>query len=365
LLETAKHLSYMKTLNQSLLLFGFSALFFTACTPEPDLPPYIVGYGHGASSVNEGNCISASGDVSHYNNGTGQVTNHRYPAVNGVVLAAYIEHVRVFGDNAYIVGSNQGGAKVVAVDKATFTEKGRIEGLEIPRDLAVADNQLLIADWGNYDEEGNYTNPNSFIAVADLNGGSIIDRIPVSSRPQSIVAHLGIIYVVCEEGKEILKINPTSKEIVARRTLEATPKELLISGNQLMLYSTLGGKLHLDQINTTDLSSTKAMFDIPNSSRLVLDNQGQAWVLTSAYSEDYSYTDNAVITVSITGAGTPKTIYEARNLRGIGIDEANGRLYIADDNGIQGNGTVVITDEEGVEITKLNAGRVPSKFYFY
>lgn len=355
----------MKKLNHLLLLFAFSALFFTACTPEPDLPPNIVSYDHGVLIVNEGNFFSGDGEISHYNKETGEVTNNLYQAVNGVVLAAYIEQVKVFGDNAYIVDSNQGGAKVVTVDKATFREKGRIEGLEIPRDLAVADNQLFIADWGNYDEEGNYTNPNSFIAVADLNGGSIIDRIPVSSRPQSIVAHLGIIYVVCEEGKEILKINPTSKEIVARKTLEATPKELLISGNQLMLYSTLGGKLHLDQINTTDLSSTKAMFDIPNSTRLLLNDEGQGWVLTSAYSADYSYTDNAVVNFSTLENGTVKTVFEARNLRGIGIDKAKDQLYIADDNGIQGNGTVIITNLQGQEIQKLDVGRVPSKFYFY
>lgn len=354
----------MKKLNHLLLLLFFLALASTACTSDDTPPPLIVTYDEGVLIVNEGNFFSGDGEISHYNPETGEVTNHLYQTVNGVVLAAYIEQVRVFGDHAYIVDSNMGGAKVVAVDKATFREVARVEEVEIPRDVAVAGNKIFIADWGNYDEEGNYTNPNSFVAVADLDG-SIIKRITVSSRPQSMVFYNGNIYVICEDGREIIKINPDALEIVARRNLEVTPKDLFIRGEQLVIYGTSGDQLQLDVVNPVDLSSTKRTFDIPNSSRLVLDNQGQAWVLTSAYSDDYSYTDNAVITVSITGAGTPKTIYEARNLRGIGIDEANGRLYIADDNGIQGNGTVVITDEEGVEITKLNAGRVPSKFYFY
>lgn len=355
----------MRKLNNLLLLFAFLPLFFSACTSDPEPQQTADTYDNGVLIVNEGNFFSGDGEISHYNKETGQVTNNLYQTVNGVILAAYIEQVQVFGDNAYIVDSNMGGAKVVAVDKATFREKGRVEGLEIPRDVAVADNKLFIADWGNYDAEGNYTNPNSFVAVADINGGSITKKIPVSSRPQSIVSHSGLIYVVCEGSSEIIKINPTSQEIIERKSLDTSPKELFVRGEQLLLYSTLGQELHLELINTTDLSLTKATFDIPNSTRVVLDDEGQAWALTSAYSADYSYTDNAVVNFSTSGNGTAKTVFEARNLRGIGIDTAKDQLYIADDNGIQGNGTVIITDLQGEEIQKLDVGRVPSKFYFY
>ncbi len=355
----------MRKLNNFLLLFAFLGLFLNACTSDPAPPQTSVAYDHGVLIVNEGNFFSGDGEISHYNKETGKVTNNLYQTVNGVVLAAYIEQARVFGENVYIVDSNMGGAKVVAVDKASFQEKGRVEGLEIPRDVAVADNKLFVADWGNYDEEGNFTNPNSFVAVADIDEGSITKKIPVSSRPQSIVSHNGMIYVVCEESKEVIKINPTSQEIVARKTLDASPKELFVSGDQLVLYSTVGQDLHLGVINTTDLSSTQNVFDIPHSTRVVLDDEGQAWALTSAYSTDYSYTDNAVVNFSVSGDGTVQTVFEARNLRGIGIDKSQNQLYIADDNGIQGNGTVVITDLQGTEIQKLHVGRVPSKFFFY
>ena len=355
----------MRKLNNLLLLFAFLPLFFTACTSDPEPQLTVDTYDNGVLIVNEGNFFSGDGEISHYNQETGEVTNSLYQTVNGVVLAAYIEQVRVIGDNAYIVDSNMGGAKVVAVDKLSFREKGRVEGLEIPRDVAVADNQLFIADWGDYDEEGTFTNPNSFVAVTDIDGGAIIEKIPVSSRPQSIVALDGFIYVACEESSEIIKINPTSYEIIARKTHDASPKEFLVSGNQLMLYSTLDQKLHLDVINPTDLSTSTTVFDISSSTRIVLDWEGEGWALTSASSADYSYTDNQVINFSVSGNGTPKTVFEARNLRGIGLDKANKHLYIADDNGIQGNGTVIITNLQGEEISKLDVGRVPSKFYFY
>jgi hypothetical protein len=355
----------MIKLNNLLLLFAFSPLFFTACTSDPEPQLAVDSYDHGVLIVNEGNFYSGDGEITHYDQETGEVTNNLYQSSNGVVLAAYIEQLRVSGDNAYIVDSKQGGAKVVVVDKATFREKGRVEGLEIPRDVAVAGNKLFIADWGNYDEEGTYTNPNSFVAVTDINGGDIIDKIPVSSRPQSVVAFDGFIYVACEESKEIIKINPTSNEISERKTYEASPKNFLNSREQLMLYSTLDQKLHLDVIDPATLSSSKTIFDVPNSTRVTLDGQGQAWALTTAYSADYSYTDNQVINFSISGKETPRTVFEARNLRGIALDKANKHLYIADDNGIQGNGTVVITNLQGEEIQKLEVGRVPSKFYFY
>ena len=355
----------MKKLNNLLLLFAFLPIFFTACTSDPEPQLAVATYDKGVLIVNEGNFTSGDGEITHYNPETEEITNSLYQSANGVILAAYIEHLRVFGENAYIVDSNQGGAKVVAVDKASFREKGRVEGLEIPRDVAVAGNKLFIADWGNYDEDGNYTNPNSFVAVTEINGGAITEKIPVSSRPQSIVALDGFIYVVCEASKEIIKINPTSLEIVSRKIQEASPKEFLISGGRLILYSTLDQKLHLDVIDPVTLSSAKTVFDISNSTRVILDGEGQAWALTSAYSADYSYTDNKVINFSLEGNGTLKTIFEARNLKGIGLDKANRQLYIADDNGIQGNGTVMVTDLQGEEIGKLHVGRVPSKFYFY
>src|SRR5690606_37652998 len=157
---------------------------------------------------------------------------------------------------------------------------GRVEGLEIPRDVAVAGNKVFISDWGNYDNDGNFTNPNSFVAVTDINGGAVIEKIPVSSRPQSIIAFEGSIFVVSEASREIIKINPATLEISTRKIHDASPKELLKSGNQLMLYSTLDQKLHLDQIDPATLSSSKTVFDIPNSTRLILDGQGQAWALT-------------------------------------------------------------------------------------
>src|SRR5690606_23748430 len=108
---------------------------------------------------------------------------------------------------------------------------------------------------------GNYTNPNSFVAVTDIDGGAIKQKITVSSRPQSIVAHDGSVFVVCESGKELIKINPTSLEVTARKILEVTPNELIIQKGQLMLYSTSNQQLHLDKINPQDLSLSKTSFD--------------------------------------------------------------------------------------------------------
>lgn len=355
----------MKKINNLLLLISFLPFLFTACNSDSEPIPQATTYDSGVLIVNEGNFLSGDGEITHYEPETEEVINNLFQTVNGVVLAAYIEQVRVIGDNAYIVDSNQGGAKVVAVDKATFDEKGRVEGLEIPRDAAVAGNKLFIADWGNYDEEGNYTNPNSFIAVANPNGGAITEKISVSSRPESILTFEGNIYVVCETSREIVKIDPSSMKIVAKKEYDASPKELMESNGKMMLYSTLNQQLHLDEIDPSSLSSTSSVYDIPNTIRLILDGEGNGWALTSAYSADYSYTENKVIKFPVSGGGAAQTIFEGRNLKGIGLDKMNNQLYIADDNAIQGNGTVMITDLQGTEIKKLNVGRVPSRFYFY
>jgi hypothetical protein len=347
------------------LLLGLLLPLFIACGTDPD--PILKGttYDHGVLIINEGNFSSGDGEITHYDPITEELTSDLFQTVNGVILAAYIEQVRLYGDKAFIVDSNQGAAKVVVVDKASFVEKGRVEGLEIPRDVAVVDNKMFITDWGNYDEQGNYTNPHSFVAVADVNGGQVSDKIPVSSRPQSIIEFEGNIFVTCQASKEIVKINPSTLEIINRVIYEALPSEFLVNEGNLILYSTLDQKIHLAEIDPETLAATETIYGIPNSSRLILDGSGEAWALTSTYSSDYSYTENAVLNFPLSGTGPISTIYEARNLKGIGLDKVNSQLYIADDNGIQGNGTVIITDLQGEEIKKLDVGRVPSKFYFY
>lgn len=346
-------------------LIAFLFPLFLACSNDPVPSPVETTYDHGVLIVNEGNFFSGDGEITHYAPDTEVLTQNLFQTVNGIMLAAYIEQVRVQGEQVLIVDSNQGAAKVVVVDKVSFEEVGRVEGLEIPRDVAVADNKLFIADWGAYDDQGNYTNPNSFVAVADAVGGEISAKIKVSSRPQAIISFEGSIFVACQASQELLKINPSTLDIAERRSLDFSPTEFFVNEGNLMLYGTVDQMISLVEIDPETLSGPKTNFNLPNASRLILGPSGEALALTSTYSADYSYTDNAVLTIPLTGNSPGTTVFEARNLKGIGYDGGNQQIYIADDNGIQGNGTVVITDLQGQEIKKLEVGRVPSKFYFY
>lgn len=346
-------------------LIAFLIPLFLACNNDPVPTHAETTYDHGVLIINEGNFFSGDGEITHYAPDTEVLTQNLFQTVNGIILAAYIEQVRIHGDHALIVDSNQGAAKVVVVNKASFEEVGRVEGLEIPRDVAVADNKLFIADWGAYDDQENYTNPNSFVAVTDAMGGDVSEKITVSSRPQAITAFEGSIFVACQASQELLKINPSTLAITERRSLDFSPSEFLVSEGSLILYGTLDQKISLVEIDPETLAGTKTDFDVPNASRLIFGAPGEALALTSTYSSDYSYTDNAVLTFPLSGNGAATTVFEARNLKGIGYYGANQQIYIADDNGIQGNGTVIITDLQGEEIKKLEVGRVPSKFYFY
>lgn len=356
----------MKKIDHLFLwLTGLSAVLFMACSTET-VPSFSAPtYDKGVLIVNEGNFLSGDGEISHYDPDSEVLTNNLYQEANGAVLGAYIEELRIFGEKAYIVGNSNGTAKVLAVDKATFEETGRVEGLEIPRNLAVAENRLFIADWGNYDDQGNYTNPNSFVAVTAINGGEILEKIAVSSRPQSIVEYKGEIFVACQTGKEVIKINPSTMEIIARQTYPGIPQDFLLHEGKLMLYSNLDHKVHLDEVNPATLQPSGKIYDIPNAHKLILNGDGEGFVLTSEFSADYSFTENQVLRFPLSGAGDITPVFQGKNLKGLGMDRTKQHLYISDDNGIQGNGTVIITDMTGEEINKLEVGRVPSKFFFY
>lgn len=346
-------------------LFILFFLLIAACTESTEPLDPAKSYDHGVLIVNEGNFFSGDGEVTHFDPMTGDLTNNLFQTTNGVVLAAYIEQLRVIGEQVYIVDSQQGAPKIVVVDPASFREKGRVTGLEIPRDVAVWEDRLFIADWGNYDDQGNYTNPASFVAVTDLTGGAIKDKIPVPSRPETMVEFAGHIFVACQAGREILRIDPAALEITGRIPYDASPSAFLVRDGKLMLHATLDQKLRVDEIDPETLLLSKKAFDIPHVTALVLDEAGDAFALTTEYSDDYLSTENSVLHFSLSGTGTVNPLYEAGNLKALGLDRKNRQLYISDDNAIQGNGTVIITDLEGEEIQKLEVGRVPSGFHFY
>src|SRR5690606_16933118 len=128
--KTAQKQKTIINMKSSFLFLSFFTLIFIACTEDPEPLPLENSYDHGVLIVNEGNFFSGDGEISHFDPLSGEVTNNLFQQSNGIILAAYIERLRVYGEHVLIIDSQQGAPKLLIVDPATFIEKGRVTGLE-------------------------------------------------------------------------------------------------------------------------------------------------------------------------------------------------------------------------------------------
>jgi DNA-binding beta-propeller fold protein YncE len=87
---------------------------------------------------------------------------------------------------------------------------------------------------------------------------------------------------------------------------------------------------------------------------------GRFIVVTSTGWPTYN---DAVVKISLANSSLlSSNFYSGSGFYGIGYDAARKEIYLANNNGFQGNGTVLILNPNGQAVKTLNVGRGPSGF---
>jgi DNA-binding beta-propeller fold protein YncE len=337
-------------------------LFVVSCSDSTGPTPVPVGeFEKGVLIMNEGAFGVNDGEVFHFNPTSGVIKDDIFRTKNSRPFGGLIQDMVEDGGRIYLV-ANTGKVEIVAAND--FGLLGGVSlGLNNTRSLVVVNQKLFISDWGPYD--AGFNNPDSYIAVVnDLNGGPIAKKIPVSSRPEGMIVAGNFIYVACTAAQKYDVISVSSENLTASIKVEGNPTQFLEIEGRLFLYATDDNNAIFHEINPGNYALVRTL-KIPLANptpKITLGEGSEIFIVTSTGFPDYT---DAVAKVSVnTGQVINGSFYSGSGLYGIGFKVEGKEIYVAENNGFQGRGSVSILSPAGQKIKTLTVGKGPSGFIF-
>lgn len=342
-----------------LILLAFS-LFFIGCSADDE--GTISGqYTDGVFIVNEGNFSEADGSLSFYNKATKEVSLKIFESVNGTPLSGTFQSLTFHNNRGYLI-DNTGSVEVFEENTlqtvATVTSPLFVQ----PRYMAAVGDKAYISDWGPYDD--NWANTESFLAVLDLKSLEIVKTIPVDSRPQEMLSYKNKIYIANEGSNVITVLNPADDNM-EKIEVPDTPQAMVLDASGNIWVLTGSSKIvSIDPDSKTIEKIISLEGDSPAGELEIDPSRGILYFLTSRYEPDYTTVNNVYAFNINEGTVGADPLLSKKNLYGLGVDPKTGIIYVADNNALQGNGTVIRFDPDGTEIDHFAVGRNPSGFVF-
>lgn len=342
--------------NRFLYILLITLMGLWSCTSDDNSGPK-GEYAKGIFVVNEGNFGLGNGSVSHFNTDTKEVEQDIFKSVNEIPLGDVVQSMHVDGKQAYIVVNNS--KKVEVVDLGTFKSTATISaGLANPRYMATKGTKGYISNWGNFDASFNLDQ--SFIAVVDLTNQALLKKINTQNGTENVLIVGDRLFVSNNFTSTVEIINLATEAVEKSLTVGNSPGALAVD-NAGTVWVVCGGSWggndgKLVSINASNGSIQKTIdlgFNV--AAKMAINKPKNQHYIYSG-KKVYRHQNNTV---------TPfLDITEFTSIYGIGFDEKNGHLYVSDDAGFAGNGTVRRYSEDGSLIDSFISGIGPNGFVF-
>ena len=334
-------------------------LAFSACDPSTNERPLGV-YDNGILILNEGAFGANDGEVTHLDPSTGTLTLAVFEKANARPFAGLLEDLVLEEDRLYLVANT---GKVEVVQPGDFKSIGAVDNdLDQPRSVATARGKLFISDYGPYD--ANYNTPSSYVAVVQgLDGGVVKKKISVSSKPEDLYAFGSYVFVAGSEGKKVEVLDANAELPFKALEMPGQPVQFFELNGDLWVFCYDAQKVYFVSISKSGLSQKEIRtFPIAQATGRIANGDADTfYVLTSSGWPDYK---DGISIVSV-GSGTVVSDWKkGSGFYGIGYDSDAQQVYLANANGFQGNGEIMVYQKSGAEVTKLTVGRGPSGFLF-
>ncbi|HDO28199.1 MAG TPA: YncE family protein [Bacteroidetes bacterium] len=342
------------------ILFIAVAIMAVSCKKDNNNTPDN-SLGDGVFVLNQGNFNSANASLSYFKPSGNTITNDLFFSVNHVPLGDVAQSITSLGNTSYLVVNNSG--LVYVIDNRTAKVLGSITGLSSPRymllinenkayitdlystgitiinpstyeitgtvdvgrtteEIVMVGNKAFAANWSAFGQ----TVKNNKILVVDTQQDVFVDSIQVGVEPNSLVVDKdNNVWVLCsggydnEEYPTLWKIDALTHQTVDTLTfakLKSSPDNLNINGTGDMLYF-LNKGVYQFSIDSTALPAEPFIKEQSN--------------------RHFSY---------------------------LGIDPVSGDIYASDPLDYQLNGFIYRFKENGITLSKNEAGIVPGAFGF-
>lgn len=346
-------------MKRSVRVKAFLFVFFiaiSACNKNDETPRG--EFATGVIVVNEGNFGDADGSVGFYDPAKETAVQDIYEKANGESLSGTIQSVYFYEDNAYII--DQSGNKIEVVEAETFKHVATInQGLDVPRYMTVVNGKGYVSNWGPYDQ--NYDLPDSYIAVIDLKNFNVIKTLNTQNGVEGMITIDDKVYAAASASNVVHTIDSELDEIVGGFTTPSGPRVFALDGHGKLWV--LCNDYVSSAIARLDVSSelVDKSFSVAGGAKsIAVDNSGNnIYYLSTPYGASAG-----VFEIDYTATFAPlEPIISGDGFYGLGVDTSDGTIYVGKSNGAD-NGTVILYDSEGNELSNFSSGRFPNGFVF-
>ena len=332
----------MKKTRNCIAIMLIAVITFTACKKDDDNGD-VNNPNNTTENVvlvlNEGAFGGTSGSISTIDK-TGQIQNEVFNGINGRPLGNVLQSACYNSENIYFV-LNQ-SSKIEITDKQ-FKQSGAIEGIQSPRYMTINGGKGYLTSWSDQ------------VYVLDLSANTIIDSISVSGGPNGILS-VGTDILVAQSGgfmndSVVAVINTTSNEITKDIVVGDNPQEMVVdkNGNVWVIchgyvqydYNTFEvvaeSACELYCISGSDYSVLKQILvsDSTHASHLDIDPSGDHIYVGGGYGF------NGIYKVNISDSQLNDTAFvSGKQFYGFNVDPSTGDIYAGDAGDWSSNGVV-------------------------
>jgi hypothetical protein len=327
---------------------------------EPPVTPD--SYENGIFIVNEGNFNWGNASISFINAKDYLVHNNIYQLANSRNLGDVAESMKVFNNMGFIVVNNSNTVEVVSLKD--FKSIKTITGFNSPRNIEIIDSNKAYV-----------TNMIRDIAVVDLKSLTITKTIHLQDWTESMIFYNDYLYVTsignyssinAKRKAKIEIIRTSDDQIIDSIITGKEPLSILIDRKQKMWVLCTGGYDNYEAASLLridpDLKIVEKTFifnkGIDSPSRLCINPSG----------DTLYYLNNGVYQMPVGAASLPTEPLipsDGHLFYGLGVNPANGNLFVSDAVDYVQNGWVYqFNQSNGNLIKAFLAGRIPGSFCF-
>ncbi|PRY97013.1 YVTN family beta-propeller protein [Marinilabilia salmonicolor] len=349
------------------------ALFMAFVSCESDDDPVIVkdkgDFVNGVFVLNQGAMNAANASVSFIAQDT--VMGNLFAERNGAVLGDVLQDMVSVDTLSFLVLNNS--HSLMVVNNKNFNYVGQIsEGINNPRYAAVYDGLIYVSQWGNGGE----------VAVVDPEQMQVVSSINVGVGPEGLEVVGDELWVANCGGYAtdniISVIDPVNDEVIKEITVNDNPQDLIVDADgDVWVLAT--GRSEYDAVSGSFVSVSPAAIHHINASsydveqtflpdeviygkatKIALAADGQSFYFGGGYGFP------GIWEVDITASELPQETFADVTPSGLGVNPANGDLYVGVAPNFTAAGRVEIYSANGtaVETYEDNIGIGPCNFVF-
>lgn len=304
--------------------------------------------------LNEGNFLSANGSLDIFDVSQQTIDNGVFQA-NATVQQAVYHEERIF------LVTNAPDRLDILNDQLE-SEATVDQGFDNPVDFAAIENVGYVSNWGDINTA--FTdNPDSYIAIVDLETNEVTDSVLLEVRPQGLLAHDGKIYIALEGGTAVSVLDPGDLTLTDI-TVPAGPSDFVLDGSGMIwTLCTSGSLVEIDPQDMSVGSSIDGLTTGGFNEKLAIDGQGNTIYFLGGSNDSFTGL-TTVYKVDINGQQVSPWIENGFALYGVGVNPESNDVYVGDSNAFQSTGTGFRYNAEGNELDEFATGIGPKGFLF-